>query len=167
MISNLFAFVLIGVFAVMSTLLVLYAARGYQDAVTRSDKHNVNRVAGAFILGAVRAEDVSGAVTVNRVEDTDVLEIRSTYDEDGEESVYVRRLYCTNGMLKDLFTAEYDSESGQKKAFSPSDPLVGNEICALQEMKLTLEDALLTAELTYDDGTVNRVYAAVRTESGL
>ena len=160
-ISNLFVYLLIGVFAVMGTLLTLYTARGYQAAVKQSDIHNEQRVGGAFVLGAVRAGDASGLVSINNAGGVDVLEIRSVYPEEDGERVYVRRLYCSGGKMREYFTSE-ESFGDEREPFSPFDTDLGTEICDLDEMKLTLRDGLLTAYLTRPDGSTDTVSVAVR-----
>lgn len=164
-ISNLFVYLLIGAFAVMGTLLTLYTARGYQAAVKQSELHNEERVAGAFVLGAVRSGDTSGLISVNHVDGVDVLEIRSVFEEDGENTVYVRRLYCAGGQLREYFTSDEGENGVEKTPFSPLDPELGTGICELEHMELRLENGLLTASLTRMDGKCDTVSAAVRSEA--
>ena len=58
-----FIFVLLGLFALMSTLMVLLGAQMYRATVDRSQYNNVNRVMGAYVRSMVRSLD-SGEISV-------------------------------------------------------------------------------------------------------
>ena len=62
--QGVFIFVLLGLFALMSTLMVLLGAQMYRGTVDRSVKNNDYRVLSAYVRSMVRAEDGAGAGTV-------------------------------------------------------------------------------------------------------
>lgn len=141
----------LGIFAVMSTLLVLYAAVGYRNTVDRNERNNIHRVTNAFIMNAARSADKEGMLTVTETDGVQVLEIREVY---GAEC-YVRRLYCTNGYLRELYTS-------QDNAFNPGNTDAGDELCALQELTFVLDDGLLTAGWTDMAGEKGCICVSVR-----
>lgn len=147
-ISGAFVFLLLGVFAVFSTLLVLLCAQAYRNTVDQTALHGEARIMQAFVRNTLRAEDASGAIGVLQQDGITALTITDSYG--GDE--YIRYIYCYNGKLRDLFIA---SEFG----FRPED---GEEICAAADFQAVLEDGLLKAELTGTDGTLYTASIAQR-----
>ena len=62
--QGVFVFVLLGIFAVMSTMMVLLGAQMYRSTVERSAETNQDRVLSAYVRSMVRAGDARGAVSV-------------------------------------------------------------------------------------------------------
>ena len=147
-ISGAFVFLLLGVFAVFSTLLVLLCAQAYRNTVDQTSLHGEARIMQAFVRNTLRAEDATGAIDVIDVDGITALTITDSFG--GDE--YIRYIYCYNGMLRDLFTS---AESG----FRPED---GEEICVAKDFHAVLEDGLLKAELTGTDGTLYTASIAQR-----
>ena len=48
-VSGLFIFLMIGIFAVFSTVMVLFGANAYRGAVNRFDSNNESRIASSYI----------------------------------------------------------------------------------------------------------------------
>ena len=67
-ISGVFVFLLLGLFAVFSTVMVLMGAKAYKGTADRAAEHNAQRIAGAYVRSMVRSDDQNGGV---RVEDVD------------------------------------------------------------------------------------------------
>ena len=61
--QGVFVFVLLGLFAVMSTLMVLLGAQMYRGTVDRSADNNRDRVLAAYVRSMLRSGDARGAVT--------------------------------------------------------------------------------------------------------
>ena len=147
-ISGAFVFMLLGIFAVFSMLLVVLGARAYRATVDGASAHTRKRIAAAFVRNAVRAQDERGAIAVEEHDGLPVLALTSELD--GES--YVQYIYGYNGQLCELFTsAEY--------GFAPED---GEAVCAAQTFEPTLEGDLLTVRVTDENGGFSTVYIARR-----
>lgn len=147
-ISGAFVFMLLGVFAVFSMLLVLLGAQAYRTTVDSAAAHTQKRIVTAFVRNAVRAQDEAGAIAVEEHDGLPVLALTS--EMDGER--YVQYIYSCNGQLCELFTsAEY--------GFAPED---GEAVCAVQTFEPTLEGNLLTVRVTDEAGDFSTVYIARR-----
>ena len=147
-ISGAFVFMLLGVFAVFSMLLVVLGAQAYRTTVDGAAAHTQKRIVTAFVRNAVRAQDERGAIAVEEHDGLPVLALTS--EMDGES--YVQYIYGYNGQLCELFTsAEYE--------FAPED---GEPVCAAQTFEPTLEGSLLTVRVTDETGGFSPVYIARR-----
>lgn len=62
--QSVFVFLLLGLFAVMSTLLVLLGAQMYRSTVERSHANNQDRILEAYVRSMLRSGDARGAVGV-------------------------------------------------------------------------------------------------------
>lgn len=121
-ISGAFVFLLLGVFAVFSTLMVLLSAQFYRATVEQTDLHNQQRVLCSYLMNVVRASDAEDAVRVTEVGGLEVLALG--YDADGAR--YETYVYCLDGYLRELFAGaedEFEPEYGEKicraQSFSP------------------------------------------------
>ena len=132
-ISGVFVFMLLGIFAVFSTVMVLLGARAYKSTAERAAQHNEARIATAYMRSMVRASDWENAVVIEDVNGVRTVTLRSEYD--GEE--YVTRLYAFDGMLREWFTS----------ADAEFDPELGEAICAADELDADLTDHLLRVRL--------------------
>ena len=137
-ISGAFVFLLLGVFAVISTLLVLLCAQAYRNTVDQTALHRDERIVQSFIRNTLRGEDVENAFGVVEIDGVNALTIANNYD--GE--VYLRYLYCYNGKLWDLFRSAEDS----------FDPTLGEEVCPAESFTASLSDGLVTVEMTDAEG---------------
>ena len=88
--QGVFVFVLLGLFAVMSTLMVLLGAQMYRNTVDRATANNEDRVLGAYVRSMVRAEDAADAVSTEQIDGVKTLALRETLDG----SDFVTWLYC-------------------------------------------------------------------------
>ena len=144
-ITGIFGFFLLGVFALLSILMVLLGAHAYRDAVDRTDAHYTKRVASAYLRSMLRAADEEGVVRLEEYEGMPVITLENTYDEER----YLTRIYVWQGALREWFM-----EAGE--AFAPED---GEEVCAVQEMQAEQADALLTVRLRGDADWTETVLA--------
>ena len=146
--QGVFVFVLLGLFALMSTLMVLLGAQMYRGTVDRSVKNNDYRVLSAYVRSMVRAEDGAGAVTVEERDGSPVVAMREVIDD--EE--YVTWIYQYEGQLYELFT---DLEED-------FDPEAGTAICAANSFEASMEGDLLTVRMTDGAGEPCTVQVALR-----
>ena len=147
-ISGAFVFMLLGVFAVFSMLLVVLGAQAYRTTVDGAAAHTQKRIVTAFVRNAVRAQDERGAITVEEHDGLPVLALSSELD--GER--YVQYIYSYGGSLCELFTSAM-------YGFSPED---GEAVCAAQRFEPALEGNLLTVRVTDGSGDQSTGYIARR-----
>ena len=102
--QGVFVFVLLGLFAVMSTLMVLLGAQMYRNTVDQTAHTSQSRVLGAYVRSMVRGEDAEHSVTTETYDDVKVLALHETIDD----SEYVTWLYCYQDQLYEQFTSEGD-----------------------------------------------------------
>ena len=150
-IPSAFVFFLLGVFAVFSTMLVLFGAQAYRNIVDRSDMHNQERILTAYIRNAVRADDSARAISVDKIGEIPVLSVTSSFD--GE--TYVKYIYVADGELKELFTS----------ADRNFDPLLGDTIYPARSLTAELKGEKLTVELSDIEGRRHTLIMALRSES--
>lgn len=146
--QGVFVFVLLGLFAVMSTLMVLLGAQMYRNTVDRSTANNEDRVLSAYVRSMIRAEDTRDAMAVGEYDGVKTLAMRE--DLDGEP--YVTWLYCYDGQMYEYFT----SDDG---TFNPES---GTAICPAQRFEPSLENGLLTVDMINGKGEPETVRVALR-----
>ena len=140
-ISGVFVFLLLGVFAVFSTVMVLLGAKAYKSTADRAAEHNAGRIATAYVRSMVRADDCRGALRVDDIGGLPALTM--LYEYGGEE--YVTMIYAYDGMLREWFT-EADAD------FKPE---YGEAICAVDELKASLSGQLLSVQMRRGDTWTN------------
>ena len=146
--QGVFVFVLLGVFAVMSTLMVLLGAQMYRNTVDHTAANNEGRVMGAYLRSMIRAEDGADDVAVEEFDGMPVLALSESVD--GEE--YVTWLYCFEGQLYEQYTsAGHDFE-----------PRSGSAICPAMGFRPTLSDGLLTVQMVDGAGQPSTVKVGLR-----
>ena len=136
-ISGVFVFLLMGVFAVFSTVMVLLGARTYKSTSDRTQQHNESRVAAAYVRSMVRADDEKDEVLTENLNGIPTVTMIEVYD--GDE--YVTRLYAYEGTLRELFTERANE-------FEPD---LGEPICPLEEMNAEIRGGLMTIHLKSAD----------------
>ena len=146
--QGVFVFVLLGIFAVMSTLMVLLGAQMYRNTVDRATANNEGRVLSAYVRSMIRAEDGADDVAVEEYDGTPVLALKESIE--GED--YVTWLYCYEGQLYEQYTsAGHDFEPGS-----------GSAICPAQSFVPALSDGLLTVDMTDGAGVPCTVRVGLR-----
>ena len=142
-IAGIFVFVLLGLFALMSTLMVLLGAQLYHGTVQHSAVSSEERVLSSYVRTMVRAMDAADCVAVEEEALPDggtlpVLSFREEFDGDA----YVTQLYLWEGSLRELFTdASFD--------FEPED---GEVIASATRFEPSLTGGLLTIGLGTETG---------------
>lgn len=146
--QGVFVFVLLGLFAVMSTLMVLLGAQMYRNTVDQTAHTSQSRVLGAYVRSMVRGEDAEHSVTTETYDDVKVLALHETIDD----SEYVTWLYCYKGFLYEQFT-------GAGRDFNPG---AGTPICEAQAFSAHVEDGQLIADMVNSLGEVENLRVALR-----
>ena len=147
-ISGVFVFLLLGLFAVFSTVMVLTGAKAYKGTADRAAEHNAQRIAGAYVRSMVRSDDQNGGVRVEDVDGVPAITMENVYD--GE--TYVTRVYAYDGMLREWFAStEVDFE-----------PENGEMVCAADEMTAGIENGVLSVRVRNGENW-NQVDIALRT----
>ena len=146
--QGVFVFVLLGLFAVMSTLMVLLGAQMYRNTVDHTTANNQDRVLGAYVRSMIRAEDADRSVSVENHDGVNALALREMID--GEE--YVTWLYGYEGQLYEQFT-------GADRDFNPTS---GTVICPVKAFGPKLDGNLLTVDMVDGKGDLCTVRVALR-----
>ena len=119
--QGVFVFVLLGLFAVMSTLMVLMGAQMYRGTVSDAHANSDSRLLGAYVRSMVRAEDGRDAV---KIEDHDGIKAIAMYETIDDEQ-YVTWIYQYDGQLYEQFTeADYDFNPDMGMPISPVNSFV-------------------------------------------
>ena len=160
-ISGVFVFLLLGIFAISSTVMVLIGASAYNGSTERSAEHNEERLASAYVRGRLREADRQGVLDPEQLDGADMLKIIN--DQDGTATV----LYVYDGMLYEWFTLKSlaerfegpeqegtgmqaqgpDEGEGQGSGVVVVQSARGESVCALDEMSVSMEGNLLTVRL--------------------
>jgi len=146
-IQNVFIFLLLAIFAISAIFLTALSAQVYRDTVDTSNRNNEARVVSAIVRGAAQGED-AGIASIREERGLKVLTFTNDYD--GE--IYLHRLYCEDGYLRESLTSEdrdFDEETGE--------PLI-----ALSAFEPELSGNLLTVKATLPDGREEMIYAYLR-----
>lgn len=136
-ISGVFVFLLLGIFALFSTVLVLLGAKSYRSTVEHSEAHNNARIASSYIRSMLRADDEADVLRIEEVEGVQTISMVNDYGFDS----YVTRLYVYDGSLREWFAG----------SDIPFEPHGGETVCAADSMEAELEDGLLTVVIRSDD----------------
>ena len=147
-VTGVFAFALLGLFAAAAVLTVLMGARFYRNQVDASRKHNAFRILSSYVRSMTRSVDEPGSLKTENVNGLPVLTRVEVYDGDR----YVTRLYTSGGYLREWFAAE-------DYAFEPDK---GEIIFAADGFDASMENGLVTASLTAEDGTEISISTAMR-----
>ena len=146
-ISGVFVFLLLGIFAIFSTIMVVMGAKAYRGMVEKADVHNSIRVASSYIRTMLRSNDEAGVL---RVEDVDGVQTTTMENDYGD--IYVTRIYLYNGKLREWFAL----------ADIPFEPANGETVCSLDTMQAELKDGLLHVVVS-EHGTEMEIDYAPRT----
>lgn len=151
--QGVFVFVLLGAFAVMSTLMVLLGAQMYHRTVNHAGQNNGERVLSAYVRSMVRAYDRADAVSIEEYDGVTALAMRERWDDE----TYVMRLYLYGGSLCEQYTED-------DYAF---DPALGERVCGAGSFAPALENGVLTVKMTDAEGRPCSVRVALRAVGAL
>ena len=147
-IAGAFVFMLLGMFALFAAFMVLLSAQFYRGIVDEADIHANDRVLSNYMMNTVRGSDAADSVYVENIDGIDVLVFVWTAFDDG----YQTMVYYYEGSIR-----EYFCERGEAL-----EPDYGEVICRAQSFVPSLEDGMLTVEVTGVDGTVQTMHMALR-----
>ena len=148
-IAGVFVFLLLGVFAVFSTMLVLIGAQAYRTITERSEEHSLDRTMYAYVLNSLRGDDAAGTIEMRNEAGIDMLVV--AYDYGWE--VLEKRIYCYDGYLRELLTP----------AQNEFEPANGEKVCEAEDFRAQVSGNLVTIELTGADGELRTISAVLRT----
>jgi len=160
-ISGVFVFLLIGMYALFSLLLVLIGAGVYQRITDTAETNAQVRTSLSYIASKVRAGDEAGAVAVERIDGVAVLAFGQSYD--GE--LYITRIYYLadeegqGGALYEMAMLD-DGEPVDLEDLWGGDPIT--EISAFD---VRLADGGLELSVTMPDGTEQSMYLRLRSQA--
>ena len=146
-ISQAFVFLLLGLFAVFSTLMVLLGAQLYRGIVDQTEAHNARRVLYSYVNNAVRGNNAADLIHMEQIDGVDALVF--DWFVDGEH--YETKVYCHEGTLRELF-----SEAGE--AFEPD---YGEIICRAEAFRPEMEGKLLKLHIEDAEGHARTLHMAL------
>ena len=149
-ITGLMALLVFAVFAVCVLGVLLTGAGVYKRLVGSGAEDYSRRTTAQYVTTRVRQAGRAGSVGVEDFGGQDALVLR----EEIGGSVYLTRVYCFDGWVRELFTAE----SGD---FSPED---GEKVLEAEELSFAMEGSSLLAQITLPDGTVQELTLYLRSE---
>ena len=151
-IQNAFIFLLLAIFAMCAIFLTALCAQVYRDTVRVSEDNNTARVIDSVIRGAARSEDIGHAYVTEEggTETTDEDGVTNreggirvlVFENDYDGEIYLRRLFCADGWLRESFTA---AEYG----FSTE---MGDTLVELASFEPEVDGNLLTAKVVTTEG---------------
>ena len=145
--TGLMALLVFAVLAFCVMLVLLSGADVYQRLTEEGESQYQRRTAAQYITTRVRqAESV-------RVEDFGGEEAL-VFPETVNGRVYLTRVYCYDGYLRELFTAE----SG---TFQPQD---GEKLMEAADLEASLSGSALSVRITLPDGSCRDLTLAIREE---
>lgn len=149
-ITGLMALLVFAVFAVCVLGVLLTGAGVYKRLVGSGGEDYSRRTAAQYVTTRVRQADRAGSVGVEDFGGQDALVLR----EEIGDNMYFTRVYCFDGWIRELFTAE----SGD---FSPED---GEKVLEAEGLSFAMEGSSLLAQITLPDGTVQELTLHLRSE---
>lgn len=144
--------VLFAILAVCGVLVLLTGAEVYGRLTDRGQDAFTNRTVPLYIATKVRQADCAGAVSVEQESGTDILRLSEQIDGKG----YVTRIYCYEGVVRELFSAEE----------VPFVPEAGEMIAEADGVFFSMKDGCLTVKTAQEDGGVTEQILTLRSWSG-
>ncbi|MEA4934633.1 MAG: DUF4860 domain-containing protein [Lawsonibacter sp.] len=150
--DSLLALVLFGVFAACILSVLLTGSEAYRRLTIRDQAAYDRRTCVQYIATKVRQAPGPDSISLSSFGDGDALMLT----ENIEDELYVTRIYCDNGWIRELF-----SSAGED--FVPDD---GEKVLQAQALSLTLEGDLLSVRITSKDGSLIQFILSVRGKEG-
>lgn len=129
-ITDLLSLTVLTIFALCALAVLLLGGRVYRNLAEAGEDSYRSRTACQYLTTRVQQ---AGKVAVSDFGGADALVIR----EEIGSRVYLTRIYCHDGWLRELYCAETAD-------LQPAD---GEKILEADNLNLSLEDGLLTAEI--------------------
>lgn len=145
--TGLLAMTAFALFALCVLLVLLTGVRTYRELVRRDEDSYVRRTAAGYLTTRVRqAESL-------RTEDFDGVQAL-VLEETVEGEVYLTRVYCHGGWLRELYT-------GANGTFRPEE---GESVLQAEGLTLERQDDLLRLKLRLPDGEELTLFLQLPTE---
>jgi len=145
--QNLFVFLLLAIFAICAIFMTALSARVYRETVDASGENQESRILAQIVRGMAQSEDAGNA----SVKDEDGIQVL-TFEHDYDGEIYVHRLFCADGWLRESFTsAEWEFETD-----------MGEALVEAGGFEAEISGNLLTAEMTLPDGGTETVNVCLR-----
>lgn len=139
---------LLAVFAILILSVLLGGAGAYRRLTQKGQQQFDSRTCAQYIATKVR--QAPQGVQTAAFGNTDALVIPQTYGD----AQYLTRVYCYDGWLMELFAPA----SGD---FSPED---GERLMPAKELSFSVEDGLLKAQVTDENGGERTILLDLRTQ---
>lgn len=146
--SGLFSFLLLGVFALLSLLLVLIGAQVYQRVISSAKAHGEARAGLSYLIHKVHAYDTAGGVQIAAGAQGDML----VFTETRGETPYQVCIYEADGALY-----EYYGPAGEQADLSLGEKIVEAHDFTLEQR----EPGLLYIALTDSSGQRRGVHVRI------
>ncbi|MBO5667244.1 MAG: DUF4860 domain-containing protein [Firmicutes bacterium] len=150
--NGMVVLLLFAILAVCVLSVLLMGAKAYRGVTERDRIGFERRTTAQYIAARLHQGDQSGAILVRDFSGESSLVLK----EDIDGTVYETIVYCHEGYLCELFVPE-------NSGFEPVD---GTRLTELTDLEFQREGNLLTAEITYTDGSVQVLDLALRSERG-
>lgn len=147
-ITGLLVLVVFALFAVCILMVLLTGAKTYEALVNRGDTAYEYRTAARYLAARVQQSDVAGGIFLEDFGGCSTLVLRQEIDGEG----YLTRVYCHEGHLRELFTAEGGS-------FAPED---GEKLLEMESLRFAWEAGGLSARFVTAEGEPVSLYFHLR-----
>lgn len=147
-IGKVLTLLLFALLAVCILLVLLTGTGVYKRLTKRGQEAYERRTVPLYIATKVRQADCTGAVSREEQNGIDVLLLKEQIDGTG----YVTRVYCYEGFVRELFSAET----------VPFDPTVGEKIAEAESVTFSLEDGCLYVTVLQEDGAITEQMLTLR-----
>ncbi len=148
-VSGIFVFLLIGVFAVASILLVLTGINVYRRVTDASVSNSQQLLALSYLGNKVHSYDKLGSVKVDQRNGSSILCLYETIDEE----VYETRIFYFDGAMYEQFVLAADE----------FDPELGERLTEAQAVEFKqLTPNLLQVKVTLPDGSEHLMHVGLR-----
>ena len=137
-ITGLLALVVFTLFALCILGVLLTGAKGYRALVRRGEEVYEYRTAAQYLSTRVHQADRAEGIRAEDFGGQSTLVLR----QEIEGEIYLTRVYCYEGFLRELFTAENGS-------FSPED---GEKLLELESLQFEKKGNLLSARILTAEG---------------
>lgn len=143
-VDTLFVFLLYGLFALFSLLLILIGARVYKRTVENTEARGDVRASLSYVANKVRASDRASLETRDSLS---VLVLTQEFEGD----LFETYIYYTGGVLR-----EWLAEAG-----TPFSPEKGETVASLSSFSIEEEDGLLAVTSAGRDGRSHTLHIAL------
>ena len=151
-VSGLFAFVLIGLFTLLSLAIIVAGIHSYRTMGDSARRASQERIALGYVSGKLRASGDARRVSIREEKGVKLLVIT----DDVEGTTYETRIFTADGKLCEQF-CESDL------SFSPED---GEQIAALPGFAFERAGGLIELRAYLSDGAVAETSVALRAGEG-